>query len=98
MPSSDRGPPSPYFAHSLGQSMAFADSVSLHGRHVSLVPLSHSHHDSLVDAVKDGELWTLWYTKIPTPEGLRAEIDRRLELQRQGSMIAFAVIDKSTQE
>ena len=78
--------------------MRFADSVSLHGRHVSLVPLTHSHHDGLVDAVKDGELWTLWYTKIPTPEGLRAEIDRRLELQKQGSMIAFAVIEKSTQE
>jgi N-acetyltransferase len=78
--------------------MAFADSVSLHGRHVSLVPLSHSHHDDLVDAVKDGELWTLWYTKIPTPEEMLAEIDRRLELQKQGSMIPFAVIEKSTQE
>jgi RimJ/RimL family protein N-acetyltransferase len=78
--------------------MTFTDSVSLHGRHVSLVPLSHSHLDSLVDSVKDGELWTLWYTKIPAPEGMRAEIDRRLELQKQGSMIAFAVIDGSTQE
>jgi RimJ/RimL family protein N-acetyltransferase len=78
--------------------MTFADSVSLHGRHASLVPLSHSHHDSLVDAVKDGELWTLWYTKIPTPEEMRAEIGRRLELQKQGSMIPFAVIEKSTQE
>jgi RimJ/RimL family protein N-acetyltransferase len=78
--------------------MGFADPVSLHGRHVSLVPLSHSHHDDLVEAVKDGELWTLWYTKIPTPEGLRVEIDRRLELQRQGSMIAFAVIEQSTRE
>ncbi len=46
----------------------------------------------------NGELWTLWYTKIPTPEGLRVEIDRRLELQRQGSMIAFAVIEQSTRE
>ena len=78
--------------------MGFADPVSLHGRHVSLVPLSHSHHDDLVEAVKDGELWTLWYTKIPTPEGLRVEIDRRLELQRQGSMIAFAVIEQSIRE
>jgi RimJ/RimL family protein N-acetyltransferase len=78
--------------------MAFADSVSLHGRHVSLVPLVHSHHDDLVDAVKDGELWTLWYTTIAAPERLRAEIDRRLELQKQGSMIPFAVIEKSTQE
>jgi RimJ/RimL family protein N-acetyltransferase len=78
--------------------MAYADSVSLHGRHVSLVPLAHSHHDDLVDAVKDGELWTLWYTKIPTPEEMLAEIDRRLELQKQGSMIPFAIIEKSTQE
>ncbi|HEY4442999.1 MAG TPA: GNAT family protein [Steroidobacteraceae bacterium] len=78
--------------------MNFTDPVSLHGLHVSLVPLSHSHHDDLVEAVKDGELWSLWYTKIPAPEGLRAEIDRRLELQRQGSMIAFAVIDESSRE
>ena len=76
--------------------MGFADSVSLHGQHVSLVPLAHSHHDDLALAVKDGELWTLWYTQVPAPDGLRAEIDRRLELQRQGSMIPFAVIEKST--
>ena len=77
--------------------MVFADSVSLHGQYVSLVPLSHSHHHGLVEALQDGELWNLWYTKIPAPDGLRAEIDRRLGLQRQGSMIPFAVIEKSTQ-
>ncbi|HEY2634952.1 MAG TPA: GNAT family protein [Steroidobacteraceae bacterium] len=78
--------------------MGFIDPVSLIGRFVSLVPLTHSHHDDLVEAVKDGELWSLWYTKIPAPEGVRAEIDRRLDLQRQGSMLAFAVIEQSTQQ
>jgi N-acetyltransferase len=78
--------------------MGFADSVSLHGQHVSLVPLAHAHHDSLVEALKDGELWSLWYTSVPTPERLRAEIDRRLELQKQGSMIPFTVIEKATGE
>ena len=78
--------------------MGFKDPVSLRGRHVSLVPLSHSHHDALVEALKDGELWGLWYTKIPAPEELTAEIDRRLLLQRQGSMIPFAVIEEPTQE
>jgi RimJ/RimL family protein N-acetyltransferase len=78
--------------------MGFIDPVSLIGRYVSLVPLTHSHHDDLVEAVKDGELWSLWYTKIPAPEGVRAEIDRRLDLQRQGSMLAFAVIEQSTQQ
>jgi RimJ/RimL family protein N-acetyltransferase len=67
----------------------------LHGQHVSLVPLGYAHLDDLVEAVKDGELWTLWYTHIPAPDRLRAEIDRRLELQKQGSMIPFAVIEKS---
>jgi N-acetyltransferase len=76
--------------------MGFADSVSLHGQHVSLVPLSQSHHDDLTAAVKDGELWTLWYTTIPSPDKMRAEIDRRLGLQAQGSMVPFAVMEKST--
>ena len=46
--------------------------------------------------MKDGELWNLWYTTIPTPDQMQAEIDRRLGLQNQGSMLPFAVIEKST--
>jgi N-acetyltransferase len=76
--------------------MGFADSVSLNGQHVSLVPLSHAHHDDLIEAIEDGELWNLWYTSVPSPDRLKAEIDRRLDLQRQGSMLPFAVIEKST--
>ena len=75
--------------------MGFTDSVSLHGRHVSLVPLSLAHHDDLVDAVEDGDLWELWYTSIPSPEGMRADIERRLALHAQGSMVPFAVIERS---
>src|ERR1700730_6403009 len=78
--------------------MGFADFVSLSGQHVSLVPLSHAHHDDLINALKDAELWTLWYTSIPAPDQLRAEIDSRLELHRQGSMVPFAVMEKSTNE
>ena len=75
--------------------MGFTDSVSLHGRHVSLVPLSLAHHDDLVDAVEDGDLWELWYTSVPSPEGMRADIERRLALHAQGSMVPFAVIERS---
>jgi N-acetyltransferase len=64
--------------------------VTLDGRFVTLEPLSTDHHDGLVDAAKDGELWKLWYTSVPTPEGMAAEIDRRLGLQEQGSMLPFA--------
>jgi hypothetical protein len=57
--------------------MAFLAPVTLKGCHARLVPLSLDHHDALVEAVRDGELWKLWYTAIPSPEGMRAEIERR---------------------
>lgn len=78
--------------------MSFANPLVLSGKLASLVPLSPAHHDQLVDAVRDGELWTLWYTSVPAPEALRAEIDRRLALQERGSMLPFAVIDQRTRE
>lgn len=71
--------------------MALDHPGTLRGRLVTLEPLSLEHHDELVDAVRDGELWRLWYTRIPDPEGMDAEIRRRLALQDQGSMLPFAV-------
>lgn len=75
---------------------AFAPPVTLTGTHVRLEPLGAEHHDALVQAVQDGDLWQLWYTAIPTPEGMSAEIERRLDLQTKGSMCPFAVIDPAT--
>ena len=72
---------------------ALCQPVTLAGQHARLVPLEVAHHDDLCEAVADGELWTLWYTFIPRPEAMRAEIERRLTLQAQGSMLPFAVID-----
>jgi len=70
------------------------DPITLSGTVVDLVPLTPDHHDGLVAAVQDGALWRLWYTSIPTPDGVAAEIDRRLALQATGSMLPFTVIDK----
>jgi N-acetyltransferase len=76
--------------------MPWPEPLTLRGAHAILEPLSHDHHDALVEAVRDGELWNLWYTLIPAPEQMRAEIDRRLGLQRQGSMLPFAVLDPAS--
>jgi N-acetyltransferase len=75
---------------------AFASPVTLSDRHVRLEPLSATHHDALVEAVHDGQLWQLWYTAVPRPEGMATEIQRRLDLQAKGSMCPFAVIDPAT--
>jgi hypothetical protein len=69
----------------------FTESITLSGRHAILKPWSHDHHDGLVEAVRDGELWKLWYTTVPSPEGMEAEIERRPGLQQAGSMLPWTV-------
>jgi N-acetyltransferase len=77
--------------------MSFASPVSLRGTCATLEPLAARHAPALADAVRDGELWKLWYTAIPPPEGMAAEIERRLALQAAGSMLPFTVFDASGQ-
>src|SRR5437870_8296324 len=69
----------------------FTEPITLNGRYATLEPLSLDHHDALVEAVRDGELRKLWYTTVPSPEGMRAEIKRRLGLQQAGSMLPWTV-------
>ncbi|MDI9336325.1 MAG: GNAT family protein [Gammaproteobacteria bacterium] len=66
--------------------------LELVGEHAILTPLNQGHLADLQEAVSDGRLWELWYTLIPPPEKMSAEIDRRLHLQKSGSMQAFAVL------
>ncbi len=73
--------------------MSWREPVTLRGEHASLAPLSHDHRDALVEAVRDGELWKLWYTSVPKAEDMAKEIDRRLGLQAAGSMLPFTVFD-----
>jgi RimJ/RimL family protein N-acetyltransferase len=75
--------------------MSWPDPVVLEGAHVRLEPLAQGHRAGLSEAVKDGELWRLWYTSIPPPEGMAKEIDRRLALQAAGSMLPFTVFDST---
>jgi len=73
--------------------MPWLGPVSLQGSHARLEPLSQHHRDGLSEAVRDGELWKLWYTSIPRPEDMAKEIDRRLALQAAGAMLPFTVFD-----
>jgi RimJ/RimL family protein N-acetyltransferase len=73
--------------------MPWLEPVTLRGAHARLEPLSHDQRDGLVEAVSDGELWKLWYTAVPAPEGMTKEIDRRLGLQESGAMLPFTVLD-----
>ncbi len=71
--------------------MQFLSPITLKGQFATIEPLHPEHHDALIAAVSDGKLWKLWYTAIPKPETMRAEIERRLHLQQQGSMLPFVI-------
>ena len=70
-------------------------AVALAGQHVRLVPLSPDHHDALIAAASDGELWEFWCASVPEPDRMEAEIVRRLALQAAGSMLPFTVLAES---
>ena len=67
--------------------------VRLAGVHATLEPLSLEQLPGLTEAAQDGDLYKLWYTAIPSPEGMGAEIQRRLGLQANGTMLPFATRD-----
>ena len=75
--------------------MIWPPSITLQGEHVAVVPLGVEHHDALVDVVRDGEMWKYWYTKIPSPEAMQADIERRLGLRERGSMQPFVIVGKA---
>ena len=76
--------------------MAFAEPVTLTGERVVLAPLAVDHADDLRAAAAGDALWKTWYTAVPPPERMNAEIDRRLALQRAGSMLPFVVVEPAT--
>jgi RimJ/RimL family protein N-acetyltransferase len=76
--------------------MAFLDPVRLAGDVVTLEPLQPDHHDDLVAAASDGRLWELWYTSVPSPETMRADIEQKLAEQADGVRLPFTVRHNGT--
>ncbi|GAA1821085.1 GNAT family N-acetyltransferase [Nesterenkonia flava] len=72
--------------------MDFAATPMMENDCVRLEPLDHAHAGALAEAVAEGELWRTWYTRIPSPEAMGEEIQRRLDLQEQGRMAPYAVV------
>lgn len=69
----------------------------LEGTYVALEPLMHSHVEALQSAVRDGELWQLWYASVPSPDEMARYVDTAIKASINGDM-AFAVRSLSTQQ
>lgn len=64
---------------------------TLTGRLAVLEPLQMEHAAELSAAVAEDDLYTLWYTRLPSPEGMADEIARRLERHREGLVVPWAI-------
>jgi RimJ/RimL family protein N-acetyltransferase len=72
---------------------AWLRPVVLEGRHVGLEPLQAEHAPALRDAVADGDIWRLWYTSAPTPDGVDAYVATALAERDAGLALPFVVRD-----
>jgi RimJ/RimL family protein N-acetyltransferase len=63
----------------------------LEGQGIRLEPLTVDHHDELLAAAADGELWKLWFTAVPEPAQTREYIAAALAGQEIGHMLPWAV-------
>jgi N-acetyltransferase len=78
--------------------VAFVAPIILSGSHVKLEPLTVEHEAALQVAATDGELWKLWYTSVPEPSKMAADIAFRLEARRAETMMPFVARRQSDQQ
>ncbi|WP_299956670.1 GNAT family N-acetyltransferase [uncultured Modestobacter sp.] len=70
---------------------AWLAPVTLTGELVTLQPLAAEHVGALATAASDGRLWDLWYTSVPTPQGMAADVAAKIAQRDAGTMLPFAV-------
>jgi RimJ/RimL family protein N-acetyltransferase len=74
------------------------EPITLERDGIRLEPLTMSHHDEVVRAASDGELWNLWFTAVPRPEQTKRWLETALEGQAQGHMLPWVVRDLAAGE
>lgn len=70
--------------------MSWLEPVELKGAIVTLAPLGIDDVEPLKAAVRDGELWKLWFARVPSPEQMESYVMHAVEDAAKGN-IAFAV-------
>ena len=72
------------------------EPITISGSHAMLEPLSLDHLAGMIEAVKDEELWNLWFTSIPSPETAEAYIKTALDMRENAGAMPFIVREKGT--
>jgi RimJ/RimL family protein N-acetyltransferase len=76
--------------------MRFIEPVTLTGREWAVLePLERRHEPELLEAVKDGQLWQLWYTAVASPDAVMSYMDDALKMRDELGAMPFIVRRKS---
>jgi N-acetyltransferase len=67
---------------------------TLAGRIVVLEPMEMRHQGALLDAARDGELWTMTVTVVPGPETVGSYIASAIAGRNDGTVMPFVVVRK----
>jgi len=70
------------------------EPTTLEGKLTQLIPLEKAHKNALLEAAKDGHLWELWYTSIPSEETIDQYIEMALQQQKDQTALPFVVLHK----
>ena len=76
--------------------MTWVQATTLRGEHATLEPLSREHEEGIRSAASDGQLWTLWYTSVPSPEKTSGWFDIAFDMRDRLGAMPFAVRDTSS--
>jgi RimJ/RimL family protein N-acetyltransferase len=68
------------------------------GQTIELRPLTEHDAPALLRAAADGELWNMKMTVIPGPETVDQYIAKAIQGQQAGSVMAFMIVRRGTQE
>ncbi len=78
------------------QVMSLTEPVELSAHGVLLRPLQLQDEAGLAEAAADGKLWELRVTSVPAPGQTLSYIQTALRLRKQGSRLAFVVIEQAS--
>lgn len=73
--------------------MDFLAIPTLRGALASIEPLAREHAEELAEAVAEDELYKVWYTRLPAPDQMSAEIAKRLAGHAAGQIVPWTILD-----
>lgn len=72
------------------------EPIALLGKHVTLEPMQIRHVAELQAAARDGQLWKLWYTAVPSPEQTEQYILDALHKRDNNGEMPFVIHEHKT--